>query len=600
MAAGSIVVDLLMRTGSFETDTKRASSAAKKAAKEIDATFTALGRNIAIGFTAAQTALTALVVKTTQTAQQIDRFSKLANTNAESFQAMAFGASQYGVQQEKLADILKDVQDKVGDFLQTGAGPMADFFEKIAPQVGVTAEQFRKLGGAEALQLYVSSLEKANLSQSEMTFYMEAIASDATLLLPLLQNNGKAMQQFGEQAKQTGQIMSNDLVQNSILFQQTLNELFGILRGIGNMIVSAVLPSLQRFADELIAGTMATNGLLDALRVLGFAKPFDDAGKGAKYYREELDRLKAARDRLIQQEGVLANTAGFDRDIELAQKRLAYFNALQLRQVNRSIGTGDQSGAEARRLGLTGPAMTALPAPSNVKTGKSISAKSGVQDPEYDSWMRMMQGYEDMREAQIQAGIRATEELKKQDQEYADWMQQMREGELDRYGDILDKRFVEDQKALEKTNDFAKDLGLTFTSAFEDAIVGGKGLRDVLSGLEQDLIRLITRKLITEPLGNMFTNFLGSVIPGMPFGGARAGGGDVIGGRAYLVGENGPEMFMPRTNGTVLPNSAQQPQKAGNVINVNVTAVQGMTRDTALQQGQRIAQGLQLAMMRNG
>ena len=38
------------------------------------------------------------------------------------------------------------------------------------------------------------------------------------------------------------------------------------------------------------------------------------------------------------------------------------------------------------------------------------------------------------------------------------------------------------------------------------------------------------------------------------FGGGRAGGGDVMGSRAYLVGENGPEMFVPRTAGTVIPN----------------------------------------------
>ena len=63
---------------------------------------------------------------------------------------------------------------------------MADFFENIAPQVGVTADQFRKLNGADALQLYVSSLQKANVSQNDMTFYLEAIASDASYLLPLL------------------------------------------------------------------------------------------------------------------------------------------------------------------------------------------------------------------------------------------------------------------------------------------------------------------------------------------------------------------------------------------------------------------------------
>jgi len=49
--------------------------------------------------------------------------------------------------------------------------------------------------------------------------------------------------------------------------------------------------------------------------------------------------------------------------------------------------------------------------------------------------------------------------------------------------------------------EFARELGLTFTSAFEDAIVGGKGLREVLRGLEQDILRIVTRKLVTKPLG---------------------------------------------------------------------------------------------------
>jgi len=61
---------------------------------------------------------------------------------------------------------------------------MADFFETVAPLVGVTADNFKDLSGPQALQLYVDSLEKANLSQSQMTFFMEAIASDATALLP--------------------------------------------------------------------------------------------------------------------------------------------------------------------------------------------------------------------------------------------------------------------------------------------------------------------------------------------------------------------------------------------------------------------------------
>lgn len=62
------------------------------------------------------------------------------------------------------------------------------------------------------------------------------------------------------------------------------------------------------------------------------------------------------------------------------------------------------------------------------------------------------------------------------------------------------------EEQVEKTSDVARDLGLTFSSAFEDAIVGGEKLGDVLSGLEKDLLRVATRKLITEPLTESFSS----------------------------------------------------------------------------------------------
>ena len=89
--------------------------------------------------------------------------AQVANATPEALQRWSAGARTVGIEQEKLADILKDVNDRVGDFLQTGGGPMADFFENIAPQVGVTAEQFARLSGPEALQLYITSLERAGV-----------------------------------------------------------------------------------------------------------------------------------------------------------------------------------------------------------------------------------------------------------------------------------------------------------------------------------------------------------------------------------------------------------------------------------------------------
>lgn len=115
----------------------------------------------------------------------------------------------------------------------------------------------------------------------------------------------------------------------------------------------------------------------------------------------------------------------------------------------------------------------------------------------------------------------------------------------------LDDQVKENAK---KAADAVKELGLAFSSAFEDAIVNGKGVGDMLKGLEQDILRIATRKLITEPLAGGISDFLGSMLGS--FGGARASGGPVSAGKAYLVGERGPEMFVPKQSGEIRASSA--------------------------------------------
>ena len=170
----------------------------------------AFAKTVAAGASAAAIAVGGIVQHQLTASQEIQKFSQLANISTDQFQRMSAGAKSYGIESEQLASTLKDVNDKVGDFLTTGGGEMADFFEKIAPKVGVTAEQFRGLSGADALQLYYSSLEKANLSQAEMVFYLESIADDATSLQPLLANGGAGFKQYGDAAAQAGAIMSKD------------------------------------------------------------------------------------------------------------------------------------------------------------------------------------------------------------------------------------------------------------------------------------------------------------------------------------------------------------------------------------------------------
>ncbi|PNK59916.1 phage tail tape measure C-terminal domain-containing protein [Psychrobacter sp. FDAARGOS_221] len=182
-------------------------------------------------------------------ATEIKQFAQVANVNVEKFQELSAGAKLYGIEQDKLADILKDTNDKVGDFMQTGGGAMADFFEKIAPKVGVTKEMFKGLSGSDALQLYYTSLEKANVSQADMVFYLEAIASDATLLQPLLKNNGAEFDRLGKSAKDAGMIMSEVDIENASKIKGSINQMTQMFDGFKVAAFKAMMPTLLSIAE---------------------------------------------------------------------------------------------------------------------------------------------------------------------------------------------------------------------------------------------------------------------------------------------------------------------------------------------------------------
>lgn len=230
---------------------------------QANARMAAFARRARIAASAAATALAGAVVVMTRStvaaANEIDQLSRVANSGPELFQRWSAASASVGIEQEKLADILKDVNDRVGDFLQTGGGPMADFFENIAPRVGVTAEQFARLSGPEALQLYVSSLERAGVSQQEMTFYLEAMASDATRLIPLLQNGGTEMARLGAQAQGLGAVLDADAIAAMRRSELALVSIGQVLTGVRNQIAVALAPILETAANAFVALASSTS-----------------------------------------------------------------------------------------------------------------------------------------------------------------------------------------------------------------------------------------------------------------------------------------------------------------------------------------------------
>lgn len=123
------------------------------------------------------------------------------------------------------------------------------------------------------------------------------------------------------------------------------------------------------------------------------------------------------------------------------------------------------------------------------------------------------------------------------------------------------------QLSFQDTASQIEDAMVSAFSSAEDAFVdfartGKLSFSDLADSIIEDLLRIAVRQLVLAPISNLLGGVLGFSSSTFAFGGGRNSGGTVSPGRAYKVGETGPEMFVPTTRGTIVNNkegSANQP-----------------------------------------
>lgn len=116
--------------------------------------------------------------------------------------------------------------------------------------------------------------------------------------------------------------------------------------------------------------------------------------------------------------------------------------------------------------------------------------------------------------------------------------------------------------AMSQLAQISNDAGAMIAQGFEDAILSGQKLGEVIRSLGMDLMRMVFQQTVTAPLA---AGISGAILKGF-----RAEGGPVNSGSPYVVGEKGPELFVPSSSGSIVPNGAMG-SSGGSAGGVNVT-----------------------------
>jgi hypothetical protein len=118
------------------------------------------------------------------------------------------------------------------------------------------------------------------------------------------------------------------------------------------------------------------------------------------------------------------------------------------------------------------------------------------------------------------------------------------------------------RQAQAKIDSLYASIASTVETGLVDAIEGAINGTKTLGDVARSVFSQISRSLIQFGVNSLLT----SIFPGFP---GRANGGPVSSGKSYVVGERGPEMFVPNSGGRIIPNSDM---KGSTSIVVNVDA----------------------------
>tara|TARA_R100000353_G_scaffold148756_3_gene107200 strand:- start:3785 stop:5842 length:2058 start_codon:yes stop_codon:yes gene_type:complete len=146
---------------------------------------------------------------------------------------------------------------------------------------------------------------------------------------------------------------------------------------------------------------------------------------------------------------------------------------------------------------------------------------------------------------------------------------------------------------LKDQDEIFKEIGDSIATGISDALVSavegtkslGEAAKGVLSDISNQLLKLGINTLLKSTGLGIFENLQGF-----------ANGGKPPVGKPSLVGEKGPELFVPSGSGTIIPNKSLGGQSVVNNISVSVdasgTSVQGNDAD-ANQFGEQLAAAIQ-------
>jgi hypothetical protein len=635
MPAGSIVVELLAKTGSFDTDIDRSTKATEKRMREMQRTVDTVGAAVGLALAGAATAAVAFGRHIIDGIDALNDVADATGAAVEKISALEDIGARTGTSMEtitagmvKFNGVLKDLDPK---------SAAADVFRKL----GLDAERLKQMDPADALLATARAFqgfeadgtrarnmqELFGKSTAKFAAYMKDLAEKTELVGTVSAQQAQEVEDFNKQLFQmqknstdAARAFVSDLIPGINAAAQAMRE-SGLGAGIQALFTGTDAHKANVEIAEVTGQILELQNTIDKTKaqVAGGGLTGWLAGAKLPTYTKELDdlnaRLRAAQALLTVQTPGFLSTPGLPPAPKMAAGTKtvtgpkgkdpdADFRAY-LKNLQEQIQKVDQLTVSEKLLDdIRRGSLTVSPAQEKQLSTLAALVDKDKQRKEVmeatraafvagnDTYLSGLAEEKRRIDEMLASGPAAQLEKQRADmallaaefQKFIDTAGQYGISQAQYLDAVTGSLNLTAQGAehfnlqLTGTQNLLMDIGSSGMRAFEDLALHGGKFGDVMKRLLEDVASMIFQLTVAKPLMDQLRGAIGGgVSPPNPDAGfswgnlfssaaqafagggsapARAGGGPVSANQPYMIGERGPEMFVPRTAGSVVPNSA--------------------------------------------
>lgn len=599
MAEAKFTLTAVDQTKAAFDSVKRNLGDVERQASALRSVFAGIGAGLSAG------ALVGFVRTAIDAADNLGKLSQRVGVTVESLSELQYAGKLADVTTEQLGDKLR----KLSVNLQSAAGGSKELQAAFAA-VGISTAELGTIKADAALLRIADAFARAEDGAGKTALAVKILGRSGSDFIPFLNAGSAGLKEMGDEARRFGLVVSGEAAKAAETFNDNVTRLTSAAQAFGVSLANVVLPKLTQFTEELLEGQRIFGSFASALYNIGFGiDPFKSIGENIKQARRELEQFQ--RERANSAAEGNTNLGGFDAKIEQQRKRLEFL----LFQQRRDIPTGDPSTFDARdRAAQRQPGRNTLAVPKEATDDKLPDFEAGSRRMAEKFTQIYLDQFDLIRKAKKDLDAELLErfeagnalDAKVIDEQTAALdrlLSQTKSGRLDTiYKDLerANKAFKDGAISAAQLNDVYKLLaeqiksvdaegqdtfstlaadgskalrdlqfavegwGRQFTNTLATAIETGRlKFSELVSSVLKDLLRLQIQRSITVPLFNALQGAIGGSFggggaspAGSPFANPspRAAGGPVTGGTPYLVGERGPELFVPSGNGSIVAN----------------------------------------------